>query len=909
MLDEKSIEIYSSRDKIREQIIELTKSYLKLQNLDFSKTSYLSYLVNILSVLDANLLYYVSSVYKELFLTKAVTRESVLNWSALVGYKPQFAKPATCSILIGIPYKADTITEEPDTVITLYGRNHIKDNETDPDYNAFKIYSQDKIPFTLINTVTYELNNSSADGLITIKQQINSTNENGNIEINYKNIDYRLSNNQVQFFVDFIQIEDVIETFNIPYLLPNEFYNMEMSLTNSGSISDIQVLEMVANTNSVLEEWMWKDSLFNMSPKESAYTHKEKNNGIIISFGNGIIGKQPKQGTEMFVKVGITQGDSGNVIAGSIRSSDPVRAIITDTVNGEEVNIIKSVNLFVINREPSQYGEDAPSTDEIRANAIKKVSTNDRLVSQYDYLNADTVIDELPINNVFQVLKRSDLKRNEITLFTDLIYENSVVPTRNTYLTISDYTSDSTSYQIPVNTTVLEDGDYYYTMFDIFLNKYTRETKYFYYIKESNNIVNIIRSASPTRIFPIYAYFNSDRENDILEVEFHCNKFDTTGNFTCTMEMSWPMLNGVRSYELNEKELSESEEESIIIFTTDFGDSIADYTIELDDIPEGRNIEFTFTITDTTSNEVLNVSTTSVILKKELTDFMYSQLVPDTEATDVYYVYDVPVIQKDFYDNLEEPSKFTQNVMNKIINFNVLDYKMLTDSVNLKFANTVGNSTNMKYNDINRNSVLDINISSIPTSPSDGDRYAISDVQNPWYLAKENGEYVYSTARIYKNGFIVEWDEDLNDWTFELIKINDFFEVTNLNGEDTSGLKMIYTGEEIREPTFEIPLELNITVFPSTVSTVTPQILSKTIKDKLIDELSGNFGYNRPLYISEITKIVQSVKGVQNCRVNKPTHDVYFVDDMSNLTIEELLLYTPELIYFDVSNITIDIRL
>ena len=71
MLNEKSIEIYSSRDKIREQLIELAKDYMQLENFDFNKSSYLSYILNMLSFLDSNLLYYVSSVYREQFLSKA----------------------------------------------------------------------------------------------------------------------------------------------------------------------------------------------------------------------------------------------------------------------------------------------------------------------------------------------------------------------------------------------------------------------------------------------------------------------------------------------------------------------------------------------------------------------------------------------------------------------------------------------------------------------------------------------------------------------------------------------------------------------------------------------------------------------------------------------------------------------
>src|SRR5690606_12112528 len=116
MIDDKSIEIFSSRDQIRNQIIKLTEKYAELENFDFNQTSYLSYLVNVLSVLDANLLYYVSSVYKELFLTKAITLESVLAWSSILGYTPELARPAVVGVLVEIPLSTN---DNSDRIIRL----------------------------------------------------------------------------------------------------------------------------------------------------------------------------------------------------------------------------------------------------------------------------------------------------------------------------------------------------------------------------------------------------------------------------------------------------------------------------------------------------------------------------------------------------------------------------------------------------------------------------------------------------------------------------------------------------------------------------------------------------------------------------------------------------------------------
>lgn len=902
MLDERSIDIYSSRDKIREQIIELTKNYLKLENIDFNSTSYLSYLVNIISVLDSNLLYYVSSVYREQFLTKARQKSSILNLASMLGYIPDFAIPAVCSVLVEIPLQTKSVENEPDTVIELIGRNHIKEQYDDPDRDVFKVYTQDRIPFSLMNTTTIVIN----DNGVSVKQQVDSTIANGNVQIGLKTIEHRIVNGRIQFFLEFKQIEDNIETFTVPYLLPNEFHNIEYKFPKNGQLADINLFEIVSNIDNVLEEWYWKESLFNIAPNEKAFTHKETDTGIVILFGNGIIGKQPQQGTELIAKVGVTKGINGNVISGSIKISDPIRALVT--VNNQTK--VKHLTPIIINKEPSQFGSDAPTSDEIRVNAINRVSTNSRLVSQRDFQNASTFIEDLPINNIYQVLKRGDLKRNEITLFTELIYENVVVPTRN-LTTYVDITGDTTAYQIKSDTTIVYDSENYITLFDMFINKYTTECKYVYYISQSDKPVTILetqKTYTPTKILPVFAHFETDRqgsgEDDLLTVELHCNNLDSTTAYTCYMKVNWPFTNGLNTYTLNDNTSLSIDSSSVKVFTTDFGDSSADYIITMDNVPDGKNIEFTFEIYDTCSNTMLNKSTASVILKRDLSDFMYSQVVEDT-STGYFHIYDVPCIKKDYYDNLNDKSKFTNQIMQKIISFDINDYKMLTDFVNLKFANTTGYSTNMQFNDVNKSLVNEINPLELPTSPLNGERYAFSDYHNPWRSALDNtGAKLFTD--ITSGGYIATYSTDTSTYTFDKLKVNDIFFVGDTSD---AGTKYIYTGDEIIEPKISIPLSIRVVVFPSKGSTVPDQVLSKNIKDKLVDELASSFGYNKPLYISKLTEIVNRVRGVQHCKVLEPKHDIFFQDDLEkNMTEEQLLRFTPELIYFDTENILVEIK-
>ena len=101
--DRISTEIKLSRDGIRDQITEYVKNYLELENVDLTKSSFLSFIIDIISTLTGNLMFYQVSTYKEFFLTKAQLPESILNLSAFLGYNTKEARYATANILITIP--------------------------------------------------------------------------------------------------------------------------------------------------------------------------------------------------------------------------------------------------------------------------------------------------------------------------------------------------------------------------------------------------------------------------------------------------------------------------------------------------------------------------------------------------------------------------------------------------------------------------------------------------------------------------------------------------------------------------------------------------------------------------------------------------------------------------------------
>lgn len=1036
MLDTNTIDIFSSRDKIVLQLVGMAKKYMQLENFEFNEESYLAYIVSMLASLTSNLMYYTTSAYREQFPTKAVQKESLLSWANTLGYKTYLSTPSTCKVLITIPLSR--IPTNNSLEIRLVGRNHIAENSEDLTPEVFKVYATGGIPFSLKHTIYIDIivNNPSDpnDRTIIISKHVLDVIDNQYVNQGYQPILWDIVDDQLRFYADFIQLIDISEQFSIPTLRPYEFHNIKFNFKEEGYISDLSLFVLSTLSGEIEDRWEQKDSLFLLGPNEAGYEFRESDSGIIISFGNGIIGKQPPANSSILITTGLTKGEEGNIIKGSIKSSDPVYYRLLNSVSPK---FARKLDISVINTEPSLYGQDPPSIDELRANIIKNVSMNNRLVSYTDYKNVKTIIPTLPINNVHQVLKRSDLKRTEISLFTELIYDDSIVPTKNA--TIENLVTDEDNYTIPAGYAIDIDDEDYVSIFDVKINTTTDEVDYYYILSEASYPVVITQNNTNysigTQILPTMVKFRTERDTDpetlIFDIYTAKPPNDSSGIiYKCDCKIPWASSIDSPSYDVVDNTVTlldstSSDSGTALQIFTNGVDAEGDYIqLPLSEIPEGE-LKFIFTIysddeTAENGKYIYNVSYVKVIIKKNLNEFMYSQLERTTthpansrphhidlnadyviDKTDVikvmefytagnyypdetseygysagymnvgdmpensvhhdadnnpqdwsidfdelmriielynagsYYpcagtidgyapgsapivlgdaddttsyttftIYDVPVVKKDFYDNLYDKELFTKYIFDKLITFDVNSYKMLTDFVSLKFSNTTGYSTNMKYNKQKWDAVYDINPETLPDVEI-GTRYAFSNENNPWNIS------LYSYK---KGGYIAtkisETDNGLS-WRFDKLSINDLITITNLNGdEDAESVVYIYTGEELfLEPKIEIPVPLDLVIFISKNTTMSEQSLLKIIKNKLIDEFAPNFGYNKSLVISKMIKSIQEIPGVANCKVLSPKHDIFFDENLTdNMTQEELLRYTPELIYFDVDNIKIDIK-
>ena len=98
------LNIYGSRERIRENLVTYAKRYLNISDdSDISKASYLAYLIDMLSILSSNQVYYQSKLYNEFFIVTAVMNESVQNLAKWIGYTIPKAVCSTLDVMFTIP--------------------------------------------------------------------------------------------------------------------------------------------------------------------------------------------------------------------------------------------------------------------------------------------------------------------------------------------------------------------------------------------------------------------------------------------------------------------------------------------------------------------------------------------------------------------------------------------------------------------------------------------------------------------------------------------------------------------------------------------------------------------------------------------------------------------------------------
>ena len=814
-----SSQVYTSRDRIRNEIIDKVKEYLELENVDLTKSSFLSFVIEILSTNTSNLMFYQISAYREFFLTKAQLPESIYNLAAFLGYNPSDATPAEVNVLFSIPFGFS----DPTTQFVLE--------------EGFKLTAEGDIDFATYYTTTITVTNNSQVEIVV--QEGNRT----------YILPVTIEESRFLFVLPFRQYSTSIQEFQISEDLQQyQFVSVEVPF--DGQIST-QSVEVRPPDSVAYEVYTQVASLFLMDSSTKGYVARRTDDGVMLQFGNGLIGYQPEPGSTIQVTLSLTDGAEGNVIAGSIHTGDRI-------YNTNLAGITQVVQYEVTNTSPAFNGDDEESLEQVRRNAIANISALERIVTENDFINADEIIDDSPIGpNSLPVLKRSDLKINEIALFSTLYFGTELVPTRNLYQTfISTF--------IPRQTILTENGVEYYTMFDMEIDTLNNSADYTYILYEIEQIPSLVTSYGSE--YDLYASQVVVTRNG-SEATYRLNYSTTESDsllVSCQMQISetgatYNMINDGTSF--------------VYTFTNN--------TL----IPTG-NLTYFFTLEHSTEGLIGQYSA-QFIFRLSLEDFTISNAVATNGDATAFIVYDIPTVQKDYYDSVNQRDFETQVLQSLLTTLTFKDYKMLTDFINFKFSNTTGTFTNMQLNDVDLSPVLSI----------DSDPPTITDINQRYIILNGTGEWLGHDNDIASS----TTDGTSFVWAYTVPKTDQMIYVTNEN------LKYIYGEAGWVNPSYDIPLQISLDVFITSTYTGTLGDLTQAIRDALIDEFTDRFGINASIYRSEIIDVVQEVVGVDHCRLIEPTSNIFLNFDIDDFTQEELLQYSPEYLYFTEDDISIRI--
>ncbi len=813
-----SQEVYKSRDQIRNQITEFLQTYLELENVDLTKSSFLAFMVEVLSTITSNVLFYQISTYKEFFLTKAQLPESIYNLAAYLGYSAETATPASLDVLFAVPLTF----EDASASFTI------------PE--GFQVKGTDNIIFSAYwSTEVTVTNNTSVTVVLTEGSKV-------------FNMPVTIRNGIAYFVLPFRQYVTDVQEFQISEdIQVYQFISLEVEI--SGEIADITV-EVQEPGQAGFTTYTEVASLFLMESTTKGYVIRRTDDGFRLQFGNGLIGYQPPGGSIVRVTTNLTEGADGNVVVGTVTQGD---RIYTTTLAG----LNQVVNYEITNTEPAVNGEDEESLDEIRRNAITNLTALERLVSENDYVNANVIIDNSPLNqNSLPVLKRSDIKVNEISLFTTLNFNGEIVPSRNLFKEFAE------TY-VPKQTVITHRGVEYYTIFDMYIEALNSIATYAYILTEIELIPTLVTSYGS--------------QYDISATQLTVVQNGAAAEFTLTYNTSEADADLTEC----EIEILETGQDYDMVNDSTAGQFVLtfpDYTV----LPADENTYY-FTISHPSEGLVAQYQATFTF-RKDLSDFSTSNVVL-ADSTG-YIVYDIPVIKKEWYDSIDS-ALFETTVLQKLITEVVFkDYKMLTDFVNFKLANTTGEMENMQLNDVDILPVIDI-LSDPPTSGTLADRYIVLNGQGDF-----EGQ---------DNNIAVLDDATAMTWTFITPKSDQMVYVTN------KGQKYVFSVFGWVVPNYDIPLVLEIDVFKDSTYSGTNGNLRDAVRDAVLEAFSARFGINQNIYRSEIIDVVQEVEGVNHCVLRQPESSIFFNFDINDFEQETLLRYGPEYVYFDEDNMIIRI--
>jgi len=309
-------------DSIKENLKNYLRSQSEFQDFDFEGSG-MSVLLDILAYNTHYMSYYLNMVGNEMFLDTAQIRASVLSHAKMIGYIPGSSQGALSKVNIRV---TPTGTESNNTNILTLDK-----------YTRLLGQDRDGINYPFL---TLDSNTATKIG------------------------------NSFQFSNVFIKQGEVV---SLQYAVTPENDKRRFEIPSATvDTTSIVITVQESSTSSNIESYFLAEDITELSANSPAYFLEESDNlNYSFSFGDGIIGKRPKDGNVVLCTYLDTVGSVSNNIS---------RFVFVEPIGGEYRD-----NVIVSSTVSSYGGVEKESVEQVRFRAPYFYTTQNRAVTKQDY--------------------------------------------------------------------------------------------------------------------------------------------------------------------------------------------------------------------------------------------------------------------------------------------------------------------------------------------------------------------------------------------------------------------------------------------------------------------------------------------------------------------------------------------
>lgn len=859
--------IFPSKDQIRLEIIKYFKQNLELENDDFDKSSFLSHIINVMTDLYSNSLFQNNLQTRENnFLTQKIKR-NVKNIQKMLGYEFNQQSPQKGKVTFRLDFSSQlakynefNVTIPSIKSLTnnqLNARNiDLNDLEEFYKYDNYYVY-KGNIPYIVEDYINIKYKNNQ---FYITKQNKN------NFEYESVNFSYGLDSsnninrNVIIFDIDVTQYKINQQKYvinNIESLYKIPIYTK----TKDKYIFDIELYQKDNITENIIK-WDQYEYFDNMTQQTNGFIIDEDENEIFIQFGNGNYGKLPNNDDIFYVVYKETYGENGQQL--------PFEITNQDQISFQKDNIFESIGVQVQNTNQIIGGKNEDTIEEIKIKTFNKLKNNKMLLSEDDFKNL-----KLYYNSLFDIsegfLEKNDINNTKVQIYNTLKYNGQIIPLYSLnlkipYKELSLYRPNLKQLNIVDNKII--DKDYnqlnkeYRLLFDMNINSNFINTDY---VIQKNTITQPTSEIGniDNNLLKITG-ININKINDKYEFILFTNKMNNIdlSSYEFTLYLSqFDISRTIKIENLNNK--STIQEEPLLL----------SFELSSNEIPIGQlNLNIYI------KNENIYQFNSTFTILKSLNNKMTSYTERVTELDEFIKIYQVPQIDKDYYDNLSNLDKnnILSLIYNEIENFDISD-KTIYD-INLKFQNTDGEIYQLKYNKPDYEVVDIIDKNYVPT-----------DVNDRSYLILYNEIYTENSPLYNHLNDIITIKND----SFEYLspKENDIVKILNKN------ILFIFDGITWRRINIKNPIEIELDAW----SLYTDNYVIENLKDIIYNAFINKFGLNQNIYKQDIIKQVLELDYIKNVKIKKPYIDIIFDK------LEDINKYSKQYIYFNKENIKINL--